>query len=86
MSKKRIIILGGGFAGANTALQLERKLRRREDVEIVLVSKENYMVFQPMLPEIISGNIGILDTVTPIRRLAPRTELFIREVEHVDIA
>jgi len=86
VSKKRIIILGGGFAGANTALQLERKLRRREDVEIVLVSKENYMVFQPMLPEIISGNIGILDTVTPIRRLAPRTELFIREVEHVDIA
>ncbi|MEE2826439.1 MAG: FAD-dependent oxidoreductase [Planctomycetota bacterium] len=85
MSKKRIIILGGGFAGANTALQLERRLRRRNDVEIVLVSKENYMVFQPMLPEVISGNIGILDTVTPIRRLAPKTQLYIRSVKHVDV-
>ena len=85
VSKKRIIILGGGFAGANTAMQLERKLRRREDVEIVLVSKENYMVFQPMLPEIISGNIGILDTVTPIRRMAPNTQLYLRDVETVDV-
>ncbi|MCH2183275.1 MAG: FAD-dependent oxidoreductase [Mariniblastus sp.] len=85
MAKKRIIILGGGFAGANTALQLERKLRRRDDVEVVLVSKENYMVFQPMLPEVISGNIGILDTVIPIRRMAPRTQLYLRSVEHVDV-
>ncbi len=85
MAKKRIIILGGGFAGANTAMQLERRLRKRDDVEIVLVSKENYVVFQPMLPEVISGNIGILDTVTPIRRLAPRTQLYIREVEEVDV-
>ena len=61
MSKKRIIILGGGFAGINTAMQLERRTRRRSDIEITLISHENYLVFQPMLPEVISGNIGILD-------------------------
>lgn len=86
MSKKRIIILGGGFAGINTAMQLERKIRRRSDIEITLISHENYLVFQPMLPEVISGNIGILDTVTPLRRLAPKTQIFIREVSSVDVA
>ena len=86
MPKKRIIILGGGFAGINTAMQLERRIRRRDDVEIILISRENYLVFQPMLPEVISGNIGILDTVTPLRRLAPKSQIYIRDVDKVDVA
>lgn len=85
MSNKRVIILGGGFAGVYTAMHLERQLRRRQDVEIVLASKENYLVFQPMLAEVISGNIGILDTVTPIQRLTPRTRLFVRNIEAIDL-
>jgi hypothetical protein len=67
--RRRILILGGGFGGVYTAIALEKFLRRDPIVEIALVSKENYLVFQPMLPEIISGSIGILDTITPIRRL-----------------
>lgn len=86
MSKKQVIILGGGFAGIYTAIHLERELRRRDDVEVTLVSKDNYLVFQPMLAEVVSGNVGILDTVAPIRRLAPRTKLFVREINSVDIA
>jgi len=81
----RVLILGGGFAGVYTAMTLERLLRRRSDVEIGLVSKENYLVFQPMLPEVISGSIGLLDTITPIRRLCPRTNLYTREVEAIDL-
>jgi NADH:ubiquinone reductase (H+-translocating) len=81
----RILILGGGFAGVHAAMTLEKLLRRRPDVEIALVSKENYLVFQPMLPEVISGSIGILDTITPIRRLCPRTDLYTREVESIDL-
>src|SRR5439155_12584742 len=68
----RILILGGGFGGVYTALTLEQLLRhdlRRGAVEIALVNRENYMVFQPMLPEVISGSIGLVDTITPIRRL-----------------
>jgi NADH dehydrogenase len=84
--KKRVIILGGGFAGVYTALSFERRLRASDDVEVVLVNRENYFVFQPMLPEIISGSIGILDTVSPLRRLLPRTTLYVREVEAVDLA
>ena len=73
--KQRVVILGGGFAGVYTAMYLERALRRRNDFEIVLINKENYFVFQPMLAEVVSGSIGLLDTVSPIRRMLPRTEL-----------
>ena len=52
---KRIVVVGGGFAGVYAAQALERRLRGRDDVEISLFSRENYFVFQPMLPEVISG-------------------------------
>jgi NADH:ubiquinone reductase (H+-translocating) len=84
----RILIVGGGFGGVYTALTLERLLKkeiRRGDVELGLVSRENYMVFQPMLPEVISGSIGILDTIAPIRRLCPSTNLYTRTVESIDL-
>ena len=83
--RKRVVILGGGFGGVYTAKHLEKALGRRDDFEIVLVNKENYFVFQPMLPEVISGCIGLLDTVSPIRRLLPRTNLHVRDVESIDV-
>src|SRR5262249_2364926 len=84
----RILILGGGFGGIYTALHLERLLARElKDgrVEIGLISRDNYMVFQPMLPEVISGSIGILDTITPIRRLCPGTNLYTRTIQGIDL-
>jgi NADH dehydrogenase len=83
--RSRIVILGGGFAGIYTAMELEKLMDGRDDFEIVLINKENYFVFQPMLPEVISGTIGMLDVVSPIRRLLPRTDLHVREVEAIDI-
>ena len=38
-----------------------------------------------MLAEVVSGNLGILDTVSPLRRLLPQTALFVRAVEGVDL-
>jgi len=84
----RILILGGGFGGVYTALTLEKLLAaeiRRGEVELGLVSRENYIVFQPMLPEVISGSIGLLDTITPIRRLCPNTNLYTRTIESIDL-
>ena len=83
--QKSIVILGGGFGGVYTAMTLERLLRRDPSVEVGLVSKENYLVFQPLLPEVISGTIGILDTITPIRRLCPNTNLYNRDVISIDL-
>jgi len=84
----RILILGGGFGGVYTALTLEQLLRhdlRRGATELTLVNRENYMVFQPMLPEVISGSIGLVDTITSIRRLCPNTNLYTRQIEKVDV-
>ena len=82
--RKRIVILGGGFAGVYTAMYLEKALRRHDDLEILLINKENYFVFQPMLAEVVSGSIGIVDTVSPIRRMLPKTDLHVREIESID--
>jgi len=83
--KRRIVILGGGFAGVYVARRLERRLKRRDDVEVVLVNRENYFVFQPLLPEVISGTIGLTDVVTPLRRLLKRTDVHVREIDGVDL-
>jgi NADH dehydrogenase len=83
--RQRILILGGGFGGVYTAMYLEKRLKRRPDVEVVLVNKENYFVFQPMLAEVVSGNIGMLDTVSPLRRLLHHTTLYIRDVEAIHL-
>src|ERR1051326_6184275 len=85
MGARKILILGGGFAGVYTARTLE-KLLRPEEAEITLVNRENYWVYQPMLPEVISGSIGLTDVVSPIRRLCPRTHLVMREIEAIDLA
>ena len=81
---KQILILGGGFAGVYTARYLE-KLLRPEEASVTLVNRENYWVYQPMLPEVISGSIGITSVVSPIRRSCPRTNLVMRDVEDIDL-
>src|SRR3979490_3651369 len=81
---KQILILGGGFAGVYTARYLE-KLVRPEEFSTTLINRENYWVYQPMLPEVISGSIGLTNVVSPIRRLCPRTNLIMREVEEIDL-
>ncbi|RMG52036.1 MAG: hypothetical protein D6723_09465 [Acidobacteria bacterium] len=83
--KEHIVILGGGFAGVYTAMHLERHLRDDPDVEITLINRENYFVFQPLLPEVISGSIEIQHVINPIRRLCPRTNLLMRNVESIDL-
>jgi NADH:ubiquinone reductase (H+-translocating) len=83
--RKRVVILGGGFAGVYAAKYLEKSLGNKDDFEIILLSKENYFVFQPMLPELISGTIGLLDIVCPLRPLLPKTNVQSREVESIDL-
>ncbi|MGE0028099.1 MAG: FAD-dependent oxidoreductase [Thermoleophilia bacterium] len=81
----RVVVLGGGFGGVYTALRLERLARRGAPLHVSLVNRENYLVFQPMLAEVIAGDVGILDTLSPLRQLLPRTSLYVREIEDVDL-
>ena len=85
--KHRIVILGGGFAGVHTAMELERLLSStdRKQVDVVLISDENYMVFQPLLPEVVGGTIKVQHGATPIRRLLRTTRVYIREIQRIDL-
>ena len=84
-NRKRVVILGAGFGGVYSGIYLEKLLGRSDDFDITLINRENYFVFQPMLAEVVSGNIGMLDTVSPIRRLLPKTDLHVREIESIDL-
>ena len=86
--KTQIIILGGGFGGVYTAVHLERFMTpsERAGMEIVIVNHDNYIVFQPLLPEVISGSVQLNHVISPIRRLAKTARLYTREVESIDLA
>lgn len=85
MERKRIVILGGGFGGVYTGMHLEKLFKNSKEYEIVLVNRENYFVYQPMLAEVVGGTVGILDTVSGLRKLLPHTTLYMRDIESVDI-
>ena len=83
--KKRIVILGAGFGGVYTAMHLEKLLKKQNDYEIILVNKENYFIYQPMLAEVVGGSVGLIDTVSSLRKLLPKTTLFVREIDNIDL-
>jgi len=85
-AKQRILILGGGFAGAYTALHLERRLADAADVEIALIAKENFVLFTPMLHEVAGSDVAVTDVVQPLRKMLRRTRVGIASVEAIDLA
>ena len=68
----RVLILGGGFAGVLTAQEIEKRTRGRNDVEIWLVNRENFMLFTPLLPEVCSGTLEARHCVTALRAMLRR--------------
>lgn len=65
----RIVVLGGGFAGLEAIGRMERRFRRREDVELWLVSDHNYLLFTPLLPQVASSLVEPRHIIQPIRDL-----------------
>lgn len=83
---RRIVVLGGGFAGTAAAVELARALRGEPRVEVVLVSEENYAVFQPMLPEVVAGGIEPTHIVTSLRQLGGGVRFRCARVHAIDWA
>ena len=83
----RVLVLGGGFAGVETVKALEKRLGRRQDVEIWLVNRENFMLFTPLLPEVCSGVLEPRHVVSPLRGMVkrPSTWCITADVEAIDL-
>ncbi|MGW0122651.1 NAD(P)/FAD-dependent oxidoreductase [Streptomyces sp. NPDC003327] len=85
----RILVVGGGYVGMYTALRLQRQLRaelRAGTAEIVVVTPDPYMTYQPFLPEAAAGSISPRHVVVPLRRVLDRCRVLIGEVHAVDHA
>jgi NADH dehydrogenase len=85
-AKKRILILGGGFAGAYAASRLEKHLVHMPGVEIVLIAKENFVLFTPMLHEVAGSDVGAVDVVQPLRKMLRHTRVLIAEIDSIDLS
>jgi NADH dehydrogenase len=79
----RIAIIGGGFGGAYTAQRLERLLKAHE-AEIVLLDRNNYFVFYPLLVEAGTSSLEPRHAVVSIRSFLGRTRFIQAEVDELD--
>lgn len=84
----RIVVLGGGFGGIEAMRVLERKLGGRADVELLLISDNNYLLFTPLLPQVASSLVEPRHIVQPIRDIrGSRRFRFRRDrVDGIDLA
>lgn len=87
VESRRVLILGSGFGGTYALRNLVPLLNRNENVEITMVSEENYFLFSPLLHEVAMGGIESRHIAYPIRRLHWRDRFtFIQaSVEGIDL-
>ncbi len=86
MSKHHILILGGGFGGLYTALELEKALKNDSDTEITLINRDNYFLFTPMLHEVAASDLDLTNIVSPVRKLLRKVRFFAGDVKRIDMA
>ncbi len=81
-----VVILGGGFTGVYCARAVAKALGSKlRFTRIAIISEENYMVFQPMLPEVAGASLSPNVVINPIRQLCKGAEVFRGRVESVDM-
>lgn len=84
-TKWDVIILGGGFAGLSCAKRLEKLWGRDAARRVLVVSSENYFVFQPLLPEVVGASLEPWHVINPIRLLLKHCHVQRAEVAAVDV-
>jgi NADH:ubiquinone reductase (H+-translocating) len=82
--RKRVVIIGGGFAGIAAAHAL-----RHADAEIVLIDRRNHHIFQPLLYQVATAVLSPAEIAAPIRQLEAKQRnvtVLLAEVTGVDVA
>jgi NADH dehydrogenase len=83
--KTCVVILGGGFAGVTTAINLEKEFRDDPSVAFTLVSETNALLFTPMLAEVAASSLEPTHISTPLRSSLHRTRVVRAQVAGVDL-
>jgi NADH dehydrogenase FAD-containing subunit len=83
--QKRILILGGGFAGMEVLKRLQKEFQNDVSIDITLVSKDNFFLFTPMLHEVSAGTIETRHIATPIRAFCKRARFYEANIESIDL-
>jgi NADH dehydrogenase len=81
--KTKVLILGGGFAGSNVLREMQKQ--NLDNVELTLVSQDNFLLFTPMLPEVSSGMLHASDVTTPIRSFCKTANFCHAKITSIDI-
>src|SRR6478672_1855106 len=82
--RKRVVIIGGGFAGIAAAHAL-----RHADAKVVLIDRRNHYIFQPLLYQVATAVLSPAEIAAPIRQLEVKQRnlnVLLAEVTGVDIA
>ena len=83
-NKKKIVILGSGFAAVECARQLESKFGNDPEIELVMIGEDNFLLFTPMLPQVASGMIETRHIVFPIRTICKKTKFYEGRIKNID--
>jgi NADH dehydrogenase len=85
MIRSKIVVIGGGFAAVKSARTLRKELSH-DDFSIVLFSKENHMVFHPLLADVAGGSIHPDSAAATHRQMLPGVECRSEDISRVDLA
>jgi NADH dehydrogenase FAD-containing subunit len=85
IKQKHILILGGGFGGVQILREVQKEFQNDVSIDITLVSKDNFFLFTPMLPEVSSGMIETRHIATPIRGFCKRARFYEANVKSIDL-
>lgn len=85
MKATRIVIAGGGFAGLYAAKYLDKTLGSRSDIDITLISRENFILFTPMLHEVAAGDLYPADIINPLRRILRHVKFVEADVRTINL-
>lgn len=80
--QKHLVIIGGGFAGVKLAQKLERGVPK--DWDIFLLSKTNFITYNPLLPEVVGASVLPGHVQAPVRLMLKRTRIRMVKVEKID--